>query len=721
MPTVVGETSGGDPVFEVRSIRLVLRSDANHFNRVAACAKCGREMPGAAVLSPADLDLTPHPVICKECVSSAAGKPLFATEASPPLGPALAPPVANGANGSAAPAPGLPPPDDGRVAALERRLAELSVQLATRRATGAAPVEPATEPFGDRLSALERRLDEAIDILRAREVSQPQTRAEEIRGAVEPYAAGLRDDIVRLTEAVEDRRRASDEVSQRVDDIAERLTHDAESGRARVQDMEERLRHLPERLEQLAGSVSAQRAELEAMVERRVDEVQAAVDADLLPAREGLGQARDEFRRAVAGMAERLDELGARYDAGLAQTKSDCSTLAERLAGAEAQLTERVDGLADGIVSHRSDLLAIVDARVGDVQAAVNADLVPAREALDQARNDFRHGVVGLTERLDQLQARYDAGLAEAKSEWTTLAERLADAETQLTERVDRLADGILTHRSDLLAILDARVGEVQSAVDLGARQAFAEKEEAGRARDELRRELDGLTESVQRLQSGLDAELTRVASNLVRVDARLSDRLRALAEGVVSQRSELEVVLAALVEEAQTGLEAGAANMATQSAALGRAQDELARLGERLDRLAERADRAGPDSVAHVTQALEAQRADLEGQLDAGLAEVRATVDASMGAGADRLRALEEQAARAAAQLSEIDELLGVLDAGFGELRSGLQEVRNGADVRAELAAHEEALATLGRSVETLRRKVRSTTLAAAATPRKK
>src|SRR5215210_903348 len=70
-PKVVDHRENGDPVFEVRSVRLVLRDNADHFNRLAQCSKCGREVPGAPVLSQADLTRPSHSVICKECVRNA--------------------------------------------------------------------------------------------------------------------------------------------------------------------------------------------------------------------------------------------------------------------------------------------------------------------------------------------------------------------------------------------------------------------------------------------------------------------------------------------------------------------------------------------------------------------------------------------------------------------------------------------------------------------------
>lgn len=55
-------------MFEIRSVRLVLRDGASHFNRLVACSKCKREIVGTALLVPDDLERTPSPVICERCV-----------------------------------------------------------------------------------------------------------------------------------------------------------------------------------------------------------------------------------------------------------------------------------------------------------------------------------------------------------------------------------------------------------------------------------------------------------------------------------------------------------------------------------------------------------------------------------------------------------------------------------------------------------------------------
>ncbi|MDQ3643267.1 MAG: hypothetical protein M3450_17830, partial [Actinomycetota bacterium] len=99
VPKVVGQTTTGEPVFEIRSVRLVLPDDAAHFSRLLACTQCGRDIPGPRVLTPGDLDQPPNTVLCPNCVNSvvsttfgprehhAGGAPGGAAEWAPGNGP----------------------------------------------------------------------------------------------------------------------------------------------------------------------------------------------------------------------------------------------------------------------------------------------------------------------------------------------------------------------------------------------------------------------------------------------------------------------------------------------------------------------------------------------------------------------------------------------------------------------------------------------------------
>lgn len=72
LPNIAGETDGGDLLFEVDSVRLVLRTKAHRFNRLMPCSRCGQQVMGPCVASRRDLNRVPNSVICRDCVLAAA-------------------------------------------------------------------------------------------------------------------------------------------------------------------------------------------------------------------------------------------------------------------------------------------------------------------------------------------------------------------------------------------------------------------------------------------------------------------------------------------------------------------------------------------------------------------------------------------------------------------------------------------------------------------------
>lgn len=553
---MVGETGTGEPVFEIRSVRLVLAGNGTHFTRVAACARCGRDLPGAAVLSPADLDLTPRPVICKDCVSTA-GSLVFETDGRRPLAPA--PPLPDASVEAPVTAePAASTIENARLAALEQALADLSERFSSLITTGNGVVD---------------------------ELDSSRT-AEE---------------VVRLILAGDELRRASHEVRERLGHVAERLTEESEWGRARVQDLQERM-----------------------------EGVNVAVEAG--------------------------SSLAQSHTSGLAQMRDDLTRV-------EAGLEERLQGLVEDAATQRSVLRSTLEGRIDQVREALEqeaartgADAAQASEELARAEGELRLGLEGMTGRLDQLQAGLDAGLARVESESARVArvkDDLDRVEARLAERLEGLVDGVLAQRSDLESTMQARIDELQAALEHEAARtgaaAVQATEELARAQSELRLGLETMSERLEHMRVSID-------------------------DGVVRSQSGSE--------------------------ALERAYEELARLGEqlneRLDRLAERAVRSAEadDERLHaveqlalreagrLAQALESQKADLQSEVRDGLAELRSAIPEAVAGNAQRLHALEDRAARTAGLLSEIEELLAILDRGFGELRGEIVRLRD-ADTR--------------------------------------
>jgi hypothetical protein len=71
LPKRVDVSADGEPIYEVRAVRMVLQGMSPHFDQLVPCARCGTEVASAPVLTPADLERAPHPAVCTKCVSAA--------------------------------------------------------------------------------------------------------------------------------------------------------------------------------------------------------------------------------------------------------------------------------------------------------------------------------------------------------------------------------------------------------------------------------------------------------------------------------------------------------------------------------------------------------------------------------------------------------------------------------------------------------------------------
>lgn len=180
-PRVVDHTKSGEPVFEVRSVRLILRADAGHFTRLGKCSRCGGEAAGAQVLSVADLDQPAHSVICKDCVRAAVVSTSWQPErrGGEPDAPPSPELEEEGDEGSAA--------DEGyeaRVAVVEEQLQAAMTRLSQLEDAQRSELASLEQRLQDNMAAithlveLERRaLEERLDVLLERLVAA-EARAE---------------------------------------------------------------------------------------------------------------------------------------------------------------------------------------------------------------------------------------------------------------------------------------------------------------------------------------------------------------------------------------------------------------------------------------------------------------------------------------------------------------------------------------------------------------
>ena len=374
---VVGRTDDGKPVYEIRSVRLVLPPGAAHLHRLVRCSKCNREMPGPAMVSPADLDRPTNPLFCERCVRAASK-----TSPAPRRVEAPAPVV------EAEPVDVMDGADD-RLGAVESQLdqlsaqlgapapvadaerAELSASLAVVRAQmqelARAQAEVNQEllevraglltPANDLEATVRRLLDEAGAATRALLDAERQ----QFQAALAKAFNGIRMDIASIEQRL-------DLGSSRQDVLEEKLGGAAEGAKVEeIQDLARAHSELAQTVAELAGRVDTRPGEVDGLrvelsaLGRRVDEQAAAFAA-------GLAAQRDEVATALAHVGQRIPEA-------LAEPL-------EELARAREELERRLDGLTEATSAHASRQDALerrIDELVRPIELPTTAGAGPER------------------------------------------------------------------------------------------------------------------------------------------------------------------------------------------------------------------------------------------------------------------------------------------------------------------------------------------------------
>jgi hypothetical protein len=408
-PTVIGRTGDGETVFGIRSVRVVLRGDSPHFNRLAECSKCGRDVPGAPVLGPADLDQPSHPVICSNCVRSA---PMPSWVPAPAPAPAVPPPVQVAAE----------PVHDGRLKALEAQLREVVTQL-----VAGADVQRSQGAAADATSA-------ALTEVRA-EVREMADGAAARAAATE---AEVRRSVGSLTELVETQHRDMVALAGAVADTRSGVERVAESNRvlARVQ------HELHQRLLDTMARISAQPGadQLAEVNERDNDAARAAlhgaVEAGLDRARSEVESLRDQVGAHVTALTHLVETQRTSIEALDDVVRTELSTVGQAL----HDLTKAGESV--------EDRLEDLDRKALDGEAQVHAlrALAEAGASRVHALERKQASLQRLTRLLGaQAGARQVAGEGDAASvrqgtagdPLDTLDRQLLAAEARLAERAN--------------------------------------------------------------------------------------------------------------------------------------------------------------------------------------------------------------------------------------------------------------------------------------------
>lgn len=446
-PKVVDHQKNGEPVFEVRSVRLVLRDNADHFNRLAQCSKCGREVPGAPVLTQADLSRPSHSVVCKECVrnatvgSSWTGPPRRKDEA-PPAPDALEPVEVDAEVVVESLVEGL---DNGRVSAVESQLDLVLFRLA--ELSDALQSESSERSQADAVVQSDLRAALAQGLEKAR--AMPPVDADP--SAVKALEDRVERSFASVVDLVQNQRR---ELTAMAAEVVQTRSELAESNRERASVSDE----VERRLVELTASIAAQptagalleefRAELKEAENRLIGSVNAQRDRLHLTLTEGLAQARlevgsleQQVHKNAAALTHLVETERDERATVRGETGQEVATIlgsVQELAEAQERLDRRLDGLLQNAVETEDRVNALVST------AGESASRLRALETITRISIDRLTAVIDSERRMRQgqetrgalaLQRQLDDAAANAGP-----GSLLGDLDHQLQQAERRLA-----------------------------------------------------------------------------------------------------------------------------------------------------------------------------------------------------------------------------------------------------------------------------------------
>lgn len=344
-PKLVGATPGGEPVYEIRSVRLVLRGLSPHFDRLAPCSRCGKEVPAAPVLNVADLERALRPVICTACVRDTGVSTVWDSTGARPR--AIGAPVAE----ASGPKPAEPAPasetgaeKDATLESLTRHLRavtvkvnELGKHLGAERAASEQrrqreeEVRAALAGLGDQVDAqraevaavLSAVTDVRSQLERLAESNRTLAQANrqlEAEAAVRP--SGPPGELATVVDAQQELSRAHGELAQRLLAAEARWTADPSEIRREV-----------------AGVVEEVEGRLANQIARQWGDLETAIESSVKIHASAIGRSHREMADVQAEVVERLDALAAHV--------AQVGTRMDALAAWAASTNIRLDALEE--------------------------------------------------------------------------------------------------------------------------------------------------------------------------------------------------------------------------------------------------------------------------------------------------------------------------------------------------------------------------------------
>jgi regulator of replication initiation timing len=389
-PKLVGATTDGEPVYEIRSVRIVLRGLSPHFNRLAPCSRCGKDMAGAPVLTSADLERPLRPMICTDCVRG--------TGVSTVWDPATPrPPAADSKEEEKEPPAepvATPAHDDGRLDLFEGHLRAVTERV---NALGKSVWAQRTDGEERRREAeaarsLVARLGEQVAALAGVGDRVDGQRAE--LAAVVSAITELRSELQRLSDGNRALVRSNDELERRLAEVSAAAAPEPDVTRAELaavvaahDQLEQRVAAAEVRpldVSQLDGHIASRLEEVERRLSdqlmARWGDLETAIEKSVAVHGAKFVRAHEELADAQAGILQRLDQV----------------------AGQVAQLTRRVEAMASWMGSTTERLDALEDRAERVLLATAPRLEVPGWQALRDPSDAPTGGLLETLER--QLQ-----------------------------------------------------------------------------------------------------------------------------------------------------------------------------------------------------------------------------------------------------------------------------------------------------------------------------
>jgi hypothetical protein len=479
LPKAVGETAGGEQIYEVRSVLLLLDGAAGHFVRLAECSRCGRQLAGAPVLTAADLDRPLRPMICGDCIRGAGVSTVWESEGGEPAGERPAP----------------------AAAVAERVVAE---------SAAASPPEPAPAPAGvkqpERLQVLEGHLRAVTD------------RVNELGRITRSHQADLK------------------ERAQREEGTESALREELAALRTVTDDIRAELRRLAEAQTELKGLAEARaelaevRAELQSLAAAQA-EVQNLAEARAEV--QNLAEVRAELQSLAASQAELAEaqaELGREPAPQDRLTPQDIPAPGDAGAGL-VQLREEVAQLARLVEAQRGEVIgAPGDAGAGLVQ--LRGEVAQLARLVEAQRGEVVGFVaaVGETQRLTSALAAAHEALAE-----TVASVGPADVEDRIAARLSVVEGDVAEALARPLAKAD--LSKVEELV--AARLAEAE----GRLANQIAGQWGDLETAIEGTVKAYMAGFERAGKELMGGQAVLEERIDTLASQVIEASRHVDAV----------------------------------------------------------------------------------------------------------------------------------------------------------------------------------